>query len=633
MKHFNKNALGAAFFASFLLIALGFTVPVAHAASAPALGAAANYSAFGKAGVTNNSNVGTTHVWGNVGADATNVTNLSDATQVDGIIDAGAGVEAAILTAYGQLAAVPDVPVVLNLAGTNTVGPGVYNVGATTLNGVLTLSGAGVYIFRSSSSVAVTPGVGAEMKLTNGADACSVFWQIPASMTIGAGAKMIGTIIADTALISMGTNATLQGRALSRIAQVTLDSNQITEPSCTPPPANLYVIKLVVGGTAIPANFTLRVKTSTGAVIGGPAAGASAPGTAYSLSAGTYNVSEDANSSYTQSFSGACDSSGNVTLASGVDKTCTVINTNIPVAPTPSSGGGGGSVLTTRVVPLIGILKVPSPLALPTGSGSEVSYNYTVWNVGNDQSLVDITVIDDKCSHVTLISGDLNSNSKLDRGEKWLYRCATTLSTTTTNTAVATGYSDDMYHEAAIASAVATVVVGAALPAPLINVVKVPSRLTPFPVGGGRVTYTYTVTNPGVVTMHDVTVTDNKCAPLTRISGDTNNNNLLEVSETWVYTCRSMVAVSTRNVATAEGKANGFIALSYAFATVLVSTPVSTSTPTSTPTPTTPMPRLPNSGLPPEGNSTSEDIAIIFGALLFGLTAFLVLKKRTISGR
>lgn len=69
----------------------GLTGPLTtFAATAPTLGAAASYAAFGKAGVTNDSNVGTTHIWGNVGADATNVTNLDDATQVDGIIDTGA---------------------------------------------------------------------------------------------------------------------------------------------------------------------------------------------------------------------------------------------------------------------------------------------------------------------------------------------------------------------------------------------------------------------------------------------------------------------------------------------------------------------------------------------------------------
>jgi hypothetical protein len=93
-------------------------------------------------------------------------------------------------------------------------------------------------------------------------------------MTIGAGAKIVGTIVADTALISLGTNATLQGRALSRIAQVTMLGNQITEPTCTPAPAALHIIKQVVntgGGIAVPASFNLHVKLAGADVIGSPA--------------------------------------------------------------------------------------------------------------------------------------------------------------------------------------------------------------------------------------------------------------------------------------------------------------------------------------------------------------------------
>ena len=221
-------------------LALTLTGPaLVFAATAPTLGAAATYSAFGKAGVTN---IGaTTHLWGNVGADATNVTGLLG-TQADGAIDAGAGVEAAILAAYGALAGWGvDAP--LNLAGVTTVGPGVYDVAATTLNGTLTLDGAGVYIFRSTSSI--TTSGGGSMNLINGATACNVFWQIPTSMTIGVGSHIEGTIITDTALISLATNASLKGRALSRTTQVTLDSNQITEPTCALPPA----VTLAGGGS------------------------------------------------------------------------------------------------------------------------------------------------------------------------------------------------------------------------------------------------------------------------------------------------------------------------------------------------------------------------------------------------
>ncbi|HET7098821.1 MAG TPA: ice-binding family protein [Patescibacteria group bacterium] len=206
-----------------------------NAATAPNLGTAGSYSAFGKAGVTNNSAVGTTHLWGNVGADLlSSITNLV-ASQVDGaIIAPAAGVESAILSAYGALASQPLTTITpINLAVNNTVGPGVYDVQASTLAGTtLTLSGSGVYIFRSSSSISTSGS--AMVKLTNGATACNVFWQIPAAMTIGTGTQMVGTIIADTQLISLATGATLQGRALSRIAQVTLDNSQITTPgSCT----------------------------------------------------------------------------------------------------------------------------------------------------------------------------------------------------------------------------------------------------------------------------------------------------------------------------------------------------------------------------------------------------------------
>jgi uncharacterized repeat protein (TIGR01451 family) len=366
----------------------------------------------------------------------------------------------------------------------------------------------------------------------------------------------------------------------------------ITNDYIPPAPATLHVIKFVVGGTLGPSDFMLYVKDASGTdVLNSPSPGAATPGTLYSLPAGNYTISEDANTSYTQTFDGFCPG-GNVSLSTGQDLTCTVINTNIPLLTAAVSSGGAGS---SAIAPLIGILKVPSPLALPGGSGS-TTYNYTVWNVAGQQALDDVTVTDDKCSPVTYVSGDMNNNNKLDPGEHWKYSCTTTLSTTTTNTAIATGYSDNPQHQPAIATAVATVVVGAPIMPPLINIVKVPSRLTPFPYGGGAVTYTYTVTNPGVVTMNDITVTDNKCSPVTYISGDTDSDHLLTPGETWIYTCTTNVTASTMNTATAEGSANGFTAIGYAFATVLVAAP-----------------GLPNTGFPPEGNSIPWSAMTLIG--------------------
>jgi Prealbumin-like fold domain len=64
-----------------------------------------------------------------------------------------------------------------------------------------------------------------------------------------------------------------------------------------------------------------------------PFAGSESPGTQRTLSAGSYNVSEtDGPAGYSSSVSGDCSSSGDVTLAVGEDKTCTI--TNDDIAPT-----------------------------------------------------------------------------------------------------------------------------------------------------------------------------------------------------------------------------------------------------------------------------------------------------------
>lgn len=61
------------------------------------------------------------------------------------------------------------------------------------------------------------------------------------------------------------------------------------------------------GGTATAASFNLHVKLAGIDVAGSPLAGAVTPGFPYTLAAGAYVVSEDVNTAYTPSFSGACD--------------------------------------------------------------------------------------------------------------------------------------------------------------------------------------------------------------------------------------------------------------------------------------------------------------------------------------
>lgn len=108
---------------------------------------------------------------------------------------------------------------------------------------------------------------------------------------------------------------------------------------------------------------------------------------------------------------------------------------------------------------------------------------------------------------------------------------------------------------------------------PLIDVVKVPNPLS-LPLGPGAVTYTYTLRNVGTVPATNVTMVGDTCSPIVRISGDTDGDNQLDVTETWVHTCSTTLAATHTNNVVATGWANGISATDIASATVVVGVPL-----------------------------------------------------------
>lgn len=425
--------------------------------------------------------------------------------------------------------------------------PWVYcNVGAMTV-GVwgITLNGAGTYIFRTIGALTTTDN--SQITLI-GASACDVFWTPTAATTLGATTTFVGTIIDNANAITVGANTIWTWRALSLGAGTitTGDTVTITAPICAPIPATLHIIKQVSGGVAIPSLFDLHVKLSGVDILGSPATGTGTPGRPYSVSAGTYVISEAVNTSYIPSFSGDCDVNGNVTLLPGNDKTCIVTNTYIPPISIIGPGGGAGGP--------------------DRGSGAIIT--------------IDI------CP-----SGDFSGN----------------------------------FHDEICGSAPSVAGTGSASTAPVINITKRPSQTVPFPFGWGDVTYTYSVRNPGIIAMHDITVTDDKCAPVTLRIGDINHNNLLDVTERWIYRCRSNIQFSTTNIAKAEGQANGFTVTDSASATVLVSPPPSIDN-----IPITRVsPHFPNTGIMPKDENISWNIILFASILVLVSISYITIRKNT----
>ncbi len=121
--------------------------------------------------------------------------------------------------------------------------PGVIPPGCYTSSGAMsitattnvTLSGAGVYIFRPGG--ALTTGANSQVLLTNGACASDVYWAPVGAVTLGANASLsltptfVGNIL-DAAGITIGHFANLTGRALAFGGTVTTDAVTISIPTC-----------------------------------------------------------------------------------------------------------------------------------------------------------------------------------------------------------------------------------------------------------------------------------------------------------------------------------------------------------------------------------------------------------------
>ncbi|KKT42579.1 MAG: hypothetical protein UW32_C0005G0015 [Candidatus Wolfebacteria bacterium GW2011_GWE2_44_13] len=598
MKILSKNSLLIALVGFFVLGLGGANTALAGNPELPVdLGSAGNFRILAKTAVTT---TGATSITGDIGlspaaasfitgfslvADPTN--RFSTSALVTGKIYAA---DYAVPTPATMTTAVSDMETAYTNAagrtipdGTNlgtgvsdkdisglTFTPGLYKwdngviisaSGATTTDVTLAGSASDVWIFQIAGNLDVASGGsipnGAKIILSGGAVASNVFWQVGGltGATLGTYSTFKGNILSAKQVI-MQTGAVLEGRALAQ-TQVTLDANTVSGPVASGP-GTITVVKTVIndnGQLGTIATFPLFINGSS--VVSG---------VTNNFAAGTYTVTETGADYYRGAFSGDCNGSGQVVLAAGENKFCVVTNDDVVPA---------GQVYVAPVVPptppLIDVVKVPSPLALPAGPGA-VTYTYTLRNVGT-VSATNITMVGDTCSPIVLVSGDTNADAKLDVNETWVYSCSTTLAKTHTNTVTATGWANGV---SAVDVASATVIVGTpVIPSiipPIIHITVVPSPLA-LRAEGGVVTYTKMVTNPGAVALSNVRITDDKCGTIRYILGDTNKDAKLDTSETWVYMCQANLTRSTTNIAQATGEANGLLARDLAITTVLVAAP------------------------------------------------------------
>jgi hypothetical protein len=231
----NKRSLISIFIGISLVFTPAFITLLApvYAATSPALVDSATYSVLSGTTVTN---TGTTSISGNVGISPAGgggyvengTTTYGAGSSLHNADTNAANAQADNLAAFGTIdqGCTTTYAGTQDLVGFNLV-PGVYCANAFALSGTLTLSGSGVWIFKSASTL-VTSGTANIV----GGDPCNVWWRVVSSATLGTNTSLIGNILASTA-ITMATGATLNGRAFAYTAAVTLDSNTISGPTCS----------------------------------------------------------------------------------------------------------------------------------------------------------------------------------------------------------------------------------------------------------------------------------------------------------------------------------------------------------------------------------------------------------------
>ncbi|MEU4404201.1 ice-binding family protein [Streptosporangium sp. NPDC023963] len=216
------------------------TPRVASAATAPDLLTAADYAVL--AGTTVTADPGPTVVTGDLGVSpGSAVTGFPPGVVVGTVHAANADaaqaqvdLTAAYDDAAGQLAT--SLPTEL---GETTVTPGAYDSASGTfeITGELTLDGQGdpnaVFIFKTAATLVTASA--STVNLTNGAQACNVFWQVGSSATLGTGSSFVGNILALTS-ITATTGVNVNGRLLARNGAVTMDTNLVTPTDCEGPP-------------------------------------------------------------------------------------------------------------------------------------------------------------------------------------------------------------------------------------------------------------------------------------------------------------------------------------------------------------------------------------------------------------
>ena len=215
----------------------------------------------------------------------------------------------------------------------------------------------------------------------------------------------------------------------------------------------------------------------------------------------------------------------------------------------------------TKTNPLLEVVKSSTSSSI-TAAGQVVPYRFAVSNKGN-VALTGITVTDPKCAAApAYVSGDSDADSKLDLSETWIYSCSHTVSQAELD--AGGSLSNTVTADSNESGPDTDTLLIPISQSPLLEVVK-SSTSSSITAAGQVVPYRFAVSNKGNVALTGITVTDPKCAAAPAyVSGDSDADSKLDLSETWIYSCSHTVSQaeldaggSLSNTVTADSNESG----------------------------------------------------------------------------
>jgi len=160
-----------------------------------------------------------------------------------------------------------------------------------------------------------------------------------------------------------------------------------------------------------------------------------------------------------------------------------------------------------------------------------VTWNITVENIGLD-TLTNVNVTDD--------TGVLIDGLTLIKDQIWYHEYTTNPIKDTTNHVLVNGTDPSGNYVTNTSSASVNVINSS---------ISINKTVNPTKINKGQtVEYTYEIKNTGECNLTEILVTDNKGLTPQYKSGDTNSNNWLDTTETWIYNVTTTIDSDTTNI-------------------------------------------------------------------------------------